>query len=77
MSNLKLNYAAYNLAFFECLPRGWSLFEDLVKLIRELAPANLFWLECMVSENSDNHGVLKRVRGAAREFGDRCVTGFA
>lgn len=42
-----------------------------LRLIRELAPAKLFWLECMVSENAEHHGTLKRVRAAAREHGVR------
>ena len=56
-----------------------------LRLIRDLEPARLHWLECPISENPDRFAVLKRVReqtnaagmklaGAERQIG---VSGFA
>jgi galactonate dehydratase len=50
----------------------WRFDEAAAKhVIRELAPAKPFWLECMVSESPENHAALARVCDYAREHGIR------
>jgi galactonate dehydratase len=50
----------------------WRFDEASAKhVIRELAPAKPFWLECMVSESPENHASLARVCDYAREHGIR------
>lgn len=39
------------------------------QLIRDLEPAKLFWMECLVSENPECHAVLSRLRKYANEWG--------
>lgn len=41
------------------------------QVIRELAPAKLYWMECLVSESPDYHPVLARIRDYAREHGSQ------
>jgi galactonate dehydratase len=50
----------------------WRFGEPTAKqVIRELAPAKPFWLECMVSESPENQPALARVCEYAREHGIR------
>jgi galactonate dehydratase len=50
----------------------WRFDETAAKhVIRELAPAKPFWLECMVSEAPENQPALARVCQYAREHGIR------
>jgi galactonate dehydratase len=50
----------------------WRFDEAAAKhVIRELAPAKPFWLECMVSESPEGQPALARVRTYAREHGIR------
>ncbi len=39
------------------------------QLIRDLEPAKLFWMECLVSESPENHAALSRLRKYANEWG--------
>lgn len=39
------------------------------QLIRDLEPAKLFWMECLISENPENHAALSRLRKYANEWG--------
>ncbi len=39
------------------------------QLIRDLEPAKLFWMECLVSESPENHAMLSRLRKYANEWG--------
>ena len=40
-----------------------------LQLLRDLAPAKLFWAECLTSERAEHHPVLDRVRRAAEDMG--------
>ncbi len=40
-----------------------------LQLLRDLAPAKLFWGECLTSERAEHHPVLDRVRRAAEDMG--------
>lgn len=40
-----------------------------LQLLRDLAPAKLFWAECLTSERAEHHSVLDRVRRAAENMG--------
>jgi galactonate dehydratase len=40
-----------------------------LQLLRDLAPAKLFWAECLTSERAEHHPVLGRVRRAAEDMG--------
>ena len=40
-----------------------------LQLLRDLAPAKLFWAECLTSERAEHHPVLDRVRRAAENMG--------
>ena len=39
------------------------------QLIRDLEPAKLFWMECLVSESPESHAALSRLRKYANEWG--------
>lgn len=45
-----------------------------LQLLRDLAPAKLFWAECLTSERAEHHPVLDRVRRAA-EVRDVLIAG--
>jgi galactonate dehydratase len=50
----------------------WRFDEESAKqLIRDLAPARLYWMECLISENPEHHAALTRIRDCAREHGTR------
>lgn len=50
----------------------WRLDEATAReVIRALAPANLAWLECPVSEHPDWHDAIARLRGVANDAGMR------
>lgn len=40
-----------------------------LQLLRDLAPAKLFWAECLTSERAEHHAVLDRVRRTAEDMG--------
>ncbi|GGE36632.1 dehydratase [Agaricicola taiwanensis] len=41
------------------------------ELLRELETARLFWVECIVSENPEHRGALRRLRKSAQKHGIR------
>ena len=40
-----------------------------LQMLRDVAPAKLFWAECVTSERAEHHAVMPRVRAAAKEMG--------
>ena len=45
------------------------------QLIRDLEPAKLFWMECLISENPEYHAAMSRIRKYANEWGTRIAGG--
>lgn len=48
----------------------WRFDEPMaLQFLKDVAPAKLFWAECLTSERAELHPVLARVRRAAQEMG--------
>ncbi|MFO1395983.1 MAG: mandelate racemase/muconate lactonizing enzyme family protein [Burkholderiales bacterium] len=46
-----------------------------VELLRDIAPARLYWIECMTTEHPDGHAAIARLTALAHEHGMRTAGG--